>query len=173
MMSSKTDRPTEAKRPVARQWGGWALAIAAPLLAFAPANAASQVVGPDFSVAVTLSPQAAARLANPKETVLVAANFYGIPKAEKLRMEYQGQFPLADEQDIEIPGAGVAHFVGPHYDKSKLSAMQGDVLMVALQIVSGRHSSPDNLLDCAPYEDSIAHAAEKPIAILCKLIGEH
>jgi hypothetical protein len=172
MMSGKINPPIEGNRRVASRWGGWALVIVGPLLACAPAQAASQVVGPDFSVVVTLSPQAAARLANPKETVLVAASFYGIPKAEKLRMEYQGQFPLAAEQDIELPGAGVAHFVGPHYDKSKLSAMQGDVLMVGLQIYSGRHSSPDNLLDCAPYEDSIARAAEKPIAVLCKLIGE-
>ena len=156
-----------------------AIAFAASLLSAAqtcatPALAAPPniVAGPAFSVVVSLSPKAAARLANPKETILVTAEFYGVPKAEKQRMELQGRLDLAPEQDVEIPGAGTAHFVGPKYDKNKLALVEPGAPVVALEIVSGRHSSPDNLLNCTVFEDSLALAASKPVAASCKLITE-
>jgi hypothetical protein len=148
------------------------LALAGALLTWAPAYSATLVVGPDFSVAVTLSAKAAARLANPRETVLVTASFYGMPKSEKLREEYQGEFPLAPQEEVEISGAGAAHFSGPRYDKGKLSLVEGGVLKLGLLVVSGRHSSPDNFLWCTPFEASLASVASKPIAIECKLISE-
>lgn len=145
-----------------------ALLTAAPILA-APANI---VAGPAFSVVVSLSPKAAARLANPKETILVTAEFYGVPRSEKQRMELQGRLDLAPEQDVEITGAGVAPFVGPKYDKNKLALVERGAPVVALEIVSGRHSSPDNLLNCTFFEDSLALAASKPVAVSCKLLTE-
>ena len=151
-----------------------ATALAAALLTAGSALAAAPnvVAGPAFSVVVSLSPKAAARLANPKETILVTAEFYGVPKAEKQRMELQGRLDLAPEQDVEIPSAGTAHFVGPRYDKTKLPLVEPGAPVVALEIVSGRHSSPDNLLDCSFFEDSLTLAASKPVAVSCKLIGE-
>ena len=41
-----------------------------------------------------------------------------------------------------------------------------------INVFSGRHSSPDNLLDCGLFQDKIAVAARGPIQIRCKLIGE-
>jgi len=145
-----------------------AQALAAQALA-APADIAE---GPSFSVVVTLSPKAAARLANPKETILVTADFYGIPKSEKQRMALQGRLELAPEQNVEIPGAGVARFVGPKYDRRKLAQVEAGAPDVAIEVVSGRRSSPDNLLSCEPFEGSLALAASKPLAVLCKMISE-
>ncbi len=41
-----------------------------------------------------------------------------------------------------------------------------------VNVFSGRHSSPDNLLDCDFFQDKITVAARAPIPIHCKLIGE-
>lgn len=155
-----------------RRLGALALATCVSSLALVPATPANIVAGPAFAVVVSLSAKAAARLANPKETILVTANFYGVPKSEKQRMELQGRLDLAPEQDMEMPGPGVARFAGPQYDKNKLALVEPGAPILAIEVVSGRHSSPDNLLDCTFFEDSLAVAASKPVAVSCKLIGE-
>jgi hypothetical protein len=151
-----------------------ALTLAAAVLSLAPARAApaDTVAGPSFEVAVSLSAAAAARLANPKETIVVDAEFYGMPISAQQRAALQGRLDVAPEQKQEIPGAEVVKFAAPQYDKSKLSQVEGGVVDVAIEVYSGRHSSPDNLLACDFFEDAVALAASKPVAIHCKLIGE-
>jgi hypothetical protein len=129
-------------------------------------------VGPAFSVTVSLSPKAAARLAHPKETIMISADFYGDANAKGQRMQNDGgQIVLSPSQKDEIPGAGVARFHGPKYDRTKLAYVD-DGLQVLINVFSGRHSSPDNLLDCDFFQDKIAVAARATIPIHCKLIGE-
>jgi hypothetical protein len=153
------------------------VSIVASLAAVAPVSSASAAtpvwaVGPGFAVTVSLSPKAAARLAHPKETIVISADFYGDPSAKGRRLENDGgEIDLAPSQKQEIPGPGTAQFQGPKYDKSKLADVDANGLQVLINVYSGRHSSPDNLLDCGLFQDKIALAA-KGIAIRCKLIGE-
>ncbi len=160
------------KQETSRRFG--ALTLAAALLSLAPARAApaDTVAGPSFEVVVSLTPAATARLANPKETIVVDAEFYGLPISAQQRAALQGRLDVAPEQMQEIPGAGAAKFAAPQYDKSKLSEVEGGVVGVAIEVYSGRGSSPDNLLACDFFEDTIALAASKPVAIHCKLISE-
>jgi hypothetical protein len=147
------------------------LAGLAPI-AWASAAAPAWTVGPGFAVTVSLSPRAAARLASPKETIMISADFYGDANAKGRRLQDDmGQIVLAPSQKDEIPGAGTAQFHGPKYDKNLLADVDANGLQVLINVFSGRHSSPDNLLDCDLFQDKIALAA-KGIAIHCKLIGE-
>jgi hypothetical protein len=147
--------------------------LAAGLAMAGSARAAPDwAVGPGFSVTVSLSPKAAARLAHPKETIMISADFYGDANAKGQRMQNDGgQIVLSPSQKDEIPGAGVAKFHGPRYDKTRLAYVD-DGLQVLINVFSGRHSSPDNLLDCDFFQDKIAVAARTTIPIHCKLIGE-
>jgi hypothetical protein len=158
-------------------WRALGVTIMAGLAGLAPitwasAAAPAWTVGPGFAVTVSLSPRAAARLAHPKETIMISADFYGDSNGKNRRLENDvGEIDLAPSQKDEIPGAGTAQFHGPKYDKSKLAYVDANGLQVLINVFSGRHSSPDNLLDCDLFQDKIALAA-KGIAIHCKLIGE-
>ena len=159
---------------IRRMWATLGVsALAAGLAMAGSARAAPDwTVGPNFSVAVSLSPKAAARLAHPKETIMISADFYGDANAKGQRMQNDGgQIVLAPSQKDEIARAGVAQFHGPRYDKTKLAYVD-DGLQVLINVFSGRHSSPDNLLDCDFFQDKIEVAAAATIPIHCKLIGE-
>jgi hypothetical protein len=158
-------------------WAALGVVIVASMAALAPPRRASAAapawtVGPSFSVTVSLSPKAEARLAHPKETIMISADFYGDSNGKNRKLENDvGEIDLAPSQKDEIPGAGAAQFRGPKYDASKLAYVDANGLQVLINVFSGRHSSPANLLDCDLFQDKIALAA-KGIAIHCKLIGE-
>jgi hypothetical protein len=139
-----------------------------------PAAAApAWTLGPGFDVIVSVSPKAAARLVQPKETIKVWAEVFGDANAEGRHLENDGgQIELGPDRTIEMPGAGVAHFPGPKYDKKLLVDIDGGQPQVLVNVFSGRHSSPDNLLDCDFFQDAMTVAAGAPIQIHCKLIGE-
>ena len=161
-----------------RRWRVLSLTILASLAGVATvpcvwAATAAWTVGPDFAVQVSLSPKAAARLAKPRETIVISADFYGDANAKGRRRENEiGQIVLARTQKDEIAGAGVARFHGPRYDKTLLGDVDANGLQVLINVFSGRHSSPDNLLDCDLFQDKVSIAAKTAIPIHCKLIGE-
>jgi hypothetical protein len=140
---------------------------------------AQTVTGPAFQVVVSLSPAAAAKLASPKETIIVTALYYGAPTDATANLAVDGQIYLTGSQittsgeDVEIPAAGVAMFKGPTYDKSKLKLIKDGQPLVDIGGVSGRHTSPDNLLDCGFVDGaSLQEVASHPTQLSCKLIGE-
>jgi len=152
--------------------GGAAFAAGLSALTSALAAPAAPVAGPAFEVDVTLSPAAAARLANPKETIIVDAAIYGVPTSPKLLAQTEGRLDLAPERKIEIASAGAARFAATKLDAAKLGEVEGHAARVAIEVFSGRHSSPDNLLDCDFFDDLLTVAATKPVQAHCKLIGE-
>jgi hypothetical protein len=128
-----------------------------------------------FLNAVSLTPRATARLAHTHDTVLVSAEFYGEATPQGVRRH------MADEMDwiqfrpearVELPGAKVAVIPARRNDPNKLAYVEGGKLQVLVNVFSSPRSGPDNLIDCAIFEDSIDLAARAPIQIACKLIGE-
>lgn len=126
-----------------------------------------------FSVDITLSPPAAQQLSRHRETIKLAAFYYGLPKPglpEGID-NGMGQVYLG-EGELEIPGAdGRAHFDGKGVQTSRLRYIEGEP-QVNLNVYSGRRSSEDNLLDCDFFEDAVRVAHAAPLKIHCKLIGE-
>lgn len=126
-----------------------------------------------FSVDITLSPPAAQQLSRHRETIKLAAFYYGLPKPglpEGIDNE-MGQVFLG-ETELEIPGAdGRADFDGKSVQTSRLRYIEGEP-QINLNVYSGRRSSEDNLLDCDFFEDAVRVAHAAPLKIHCKLIGE-
>lgn len=140
-------------------------------LASIPAHADQQQYG--FTVNVTLSPKAAARLAKLKEGVAVAAYYGGEPVPARMKEGGEsGEISLDTETITLSSTGGPAAITGRHVDTSRLSWIKGGVAQVLINVFSARRSSPDNLLDCGIFEGSVAKARSAPIKIACKLIEE-
>jgi hypothetical protein len=143
----------------------------------APASAApptaQQAPAPaTFQVAVTLSPKAAASIAQSQVSVDVMVTFYGDPSDQRLEDQYQGQYPLAPEEDVVMTGAGTATIAIPQIDPAKAASMRSGA-QYEVTVVSGNHVTQNNTLDCnVPLDQPLATVAGKTIAVNCKLIGE-
>lgn len=156
---------------------GWALSVlvlaGGPSTLALPASAASTAVEPSFAVAVSLSPRAAARLAHPKETIIVSADIYGDGNGKARRQQDEmGQIHFPGGRTVELGGPGVAQFPGAKYNPALLADVDANGMQVLINVYSGRRSSPGNLLDCDLFQDKITIAARAPIQIHCKLIEE-
>lgn len=148
------------------------LAAAAAMVA-GIAHGAETAQTPAFDVAVSLSPAARERLAQGHETIIVAVDVFGMAIAHSHHHPDQmGQIDLGSGQRVELGGAGVAHFRPVVYQTDLLNDVQDRKLIVLVNVFSGRHSSPDNLLDCGIFEDDVRIAASAPVQIHCKLIAE-
>jgi len=138
----------------------------------APDPAAPAATASSFQVAVTLSPNAAASVAQSGVSVDVMVNFYGDPTDPKLEGQYQGQFPLAPDAEVKMTGAGTATIAIPQVDPSKVAGMRNGA-MYQVTVVTGNHTTQNNTLDCSdPLDQPLAQAAGKTIEVTCKLIGE-
>ena len=156
---------------------GWlpkALSCALLAIGFAarPVLAATQEIG--FEVDVSLSPRAAATLAERHEAITVWASWYGVAtEAAAKHADEMGQIDFGTET-VQLPGTGgSAHLSGQHVTINHLDWVQDRTVTVLVNVYSARLSSQDNLLDCGLFEDSVAVARAKPVEIACKLIGEH
>jgi hypothetical protein len=154
--------------------GGASSSAAAP--SAAPVNAApaaQTAAAASFQVAVTLSPAAAAQVAQAQLPVYVMTTFYGNPSDPNLAAQYQGQFPLAPEEDVILNGAGTATVAIPRIDPSKLTGMKGEQALYAVAVISGNHVNQNNTLNCdAILDQPLAAVAGTTIPVNCKLIGE-
>ena len=126
----------------------------------------------NYRVEVTLSPAAQAKLAKDKETIIIAADYFGTPTAAATKQADEvGQIDLGKAQH-ELAQAGAADFDPTGFQGDRLGLIE-DAPQVNINVWSGRHSSSDNLLDCEFFQDTLAVAAAKsPIKLHCKLIGE-
>ena len=142
-------------------------AVAQPAPATGPATTAFA----NYRVEVALSPAAQAKLAKAKETIVIAADYYGTPTAAAAGQANEvGQLDLG-KAEHELAQAGAADFDANGFMAERLGLVEG-APEVNINVWSGRHSSPDNLLDCEFFQDTLAVAAQAPIQLHCKLIGE-
>lgn len=146
----------------------------------APADATASRASA-FTVEITLSPAARKRLSNPRESLIVSADYFGYPSAQALAQRVPGSenpwFTLHHAQvELENPsqdGSVTAHFPAIALDAAKLAWTDAPgAPQVNVNVFSGRRSSPDNLLDCGMFQDTLAVAARAPIRLRCGLIGE-
>jgi len=138
----------------------------------APAAQPQAAAPASFQVAVTLSPAAAAQIAHSQVQVDVMTTFYGDPTDPTLEGQYQGQYPLAPEEDVILSGAGTATLAIPQIDPAKAAGMKSGALY-EVSVVSGNHVTENNTLNCDVILDQpLAAVAGKTIPVNCKLIGE-
>ena len=145
---------------------------AAAIFACSPAAAAENKMA--FSVDVSLSPKAAARLAALNEKIVVAAYWFGEPApAARKHANEMGQISLGTEE-IRIPGTGGrAQITGQAARADHFGWVKYGAVQVNVNVYSARQSGPNNILACDLFEDAAALARARPIPLLCKLIEEH
>ena len=132
--------------------------------------AAEEFTLPPYEVIVSLSEKAKDKLATSKEMVHVSAMYYGEAEVGFTGDE-MGQIQLGEE-DADIPGEGSAKFGQVKMSKDDIAQVVGEKPHVLINVYTSRKVFEDNLLDCGIFEGLVEEAAQKPIAIACKLIGE-
>jgi hypothetical protein len=151
-------------------------ALAGALLAL-PSAADAAEAQPNFSVVVTFSQEALAKLTGLKEQVTVAAMYSGAPtkEAEKKKISDEiGEVGLGNEE-LTRPLAGRQEtfvFTGKTFQTKRTKWIQPGTAALLINVYSARKVSDDNLLDCGLFQDTVVVANSKPIEIACKLIGE-
>ena len=145
-------------------------ALLAPSARATPPGAADPY---GFVVEVSLSPKAKARLARLHETITVSASYYGDPAAGAMKhADEVGQIDLGRAR-VEIPGAGGRAVIpGASVRRPRLAWLATTAPEVNVNVFSSRRSGPDNLLDCAFFQDTVTVARKAPVKLACKLIGE-
>lgn len=128
-----------------------------------------------FKVEVTLSKAAQERLQG-KDTVIVSADYFGYPSQAAIDQKVPGSenpWLTLHQRQIELPGAGRASFPQVSFDPQQLKWVEHpNQPEVNINVFSGRKSSPDNLLDCEMFQDTLAAAYKSPVRLHCTLIGE-
>jgi hypothetical protein len=124
-----------------------------------------------FDVTVELTPRAAAQLKERGETIIVFADFYGSANARGAKYaDHMGGIAWSKGDRVELGGPGVARFRSRDLNVELLNYFEKRKPYVLINVVSGRRTSKNNLLDCNAFEDSVYLAVKKGVRIACDLI---
>jgi hypothetical protein len=126
-----------------------------------------------FTVQVTLSNRAAAKLVQASEGIIVSASYAGNPiPTAAMHADEIGQIDLGTE-NVEAPRkAGIVRVTGRNIAQDHLAWIKGPVLL-NVNVYTARHSGPDNILACDFFDGKLEDAMRKPVALHCSLIVEN
>ena len=151
---------------IARLFGALSIVCCSATLCLA----AEELILPPYEVAVSLSDKAKEKLTSSKEMVHVSAMYYG--EAETgFTGDEMGEIQLGVEE-ADIPGEGSVKFGQVKMSKDDVAQVVGQKPSVLINVYTSRKVFEDNLLDCGIFQDFVEAAAQKPVVITCKLIGE-
>ncbi|TBW37580.1 hypothetical protein EYW49_10745 [Siculibacillus lacustris] len=152
-----------------------AIAVTSVLCGGLPAAAKDATpVSAAFTVDVSLSPRALARLTQLREGIVVSALYYGeATRAARKKADEMGQIALGDEKALLPATGGRAAIRGANFDPRKVDWVVDRKAMVNINVFTARRSDPNNLLSCDLFDDALTLAVAGPIPISCKLIEEH
>lgn len=134
----------------------------APAATIAPVN-----------VQVALTPAAEAALKSKSEKVLVVATYSGDPRASEQaqkQADASGTIKLGENKQV-IDGAGSVTFQDDVIDKSRLALTFGEV-QLTINVTSSKNATPENLLACPFYWETLAEASKQVVKIECKAMSE-
>lgn len=124
-----------------------------------------------LTVDVKLSDAAEERLKKKGETLEVDVSYFGFAApAAKDMADDLGMVDLGSASRELAPGASEAVFDGSRFNRDRLRLIAGGPRL-NINVVSGRRSSDDNMLECDIYEGRLATATSSPISLGCKLLG--
>lgn len=140
----------------------------------APVEKPPTTVVPGFRVQIIYSDKARAELKRRQETVVILGYPFGFPAKSAPRniVSKQGEIGIADDLRAEIQPGQVANIPTLTLDGSNFKYLTAAGIQILINVVSGRKSSPDNLLNCDIYEGPLKKVQGQAIPIHCKLIGE-
>lgn len=124
---------------------------------------------PGFVVDVVLSDKARQKLIERKETLRAFGYYSGVPKPGVVTD--MGEVGLANF-DVQFAVGSSAQIGKILLKRDAFEKTDKGTPMVLVNIVSGRKSSKNNLLDCGIFEEKADKIQNGHIPIACKLIGE-
>jgi hypothetical protein len=125
-----------------------------------------------FMVELTLTLKAAEKLQALKEKIVVAAYYYGYPSPNAPRKEIKEGISLGAEHHTVDNSTRLVTVTGRGISLKHLDWVQDRKVRVLTNVYSARRGDPFNLIDCGIFDDEVAVAAQSPVKIACKLIGE-
>ncbi len=159
---------------VARRFTSIAL-ISYLVLAQLPLMRAEAQSTTGFDVSISLSEKARRELRSRLESLVVLVSYYGDPtKQAEHHADEVGHIKLSPSAwTVELPlGETRVHISGQQVRHERLAWIEGPI-MVNVNIVSGRHSGPDNLLSCDIIDGPLKDIQKAPVTLNCGLITEH
>ena len=133
------------------------------------AEAATPAPPPDLSavhIEVALSPEAETQLKNIGETVSIEV-IYGGDQAPGATIEPNELGLVELSRSVhELPGSGSLNFSEDDLDKSRLDQIVGQP-QIMVNVVSGKKTTPGNLLACDFYWDTLSAAGRDGVKIAC------
>ena len=130
---------------------------------------------PALEVSVELSKAAKAKLSSLHESVRVIAYFDGDSKSGPSEANAPFRAVYIGSTDATAEPGKIARLAHVPFGARQRKSLVDDKYYVLLNVVSGRRSVPNNLLDCSDGEFpvSVEHPAlPEPINVRCTLIGE-
>jgi hypothetical protein len=126
-----------------------------------------------FEIEVANSAAADKTLTKKKETLIVSASLWGVPKDPKEKAKGEDGMVSFVDKDIELTGDNrLARFEGLTFNKSLLSKVEDKDIFLLINVFSGRKSSQDNLLTCGILDTKVSQVVNKRFVLGCKLIEE-
>jgi hypothetical protein len=133
--------------------------------------ARQRIAVPEFSIAVKLSEIARKKLQGMHESVLVIAYFDGDPLPGKGKDNSPMRVVVLGSDRKLVGPNSIAAFADT-ISQSHWNDLADKDYYVAINVVSARRTSTDNLLDCDVPIARISTFAGKSTDVLCRLIGE-
>jgi hypothetical protein len=130
------------------------------------------VTVPEFSIAVTLSSKAKAKLQSLHETIKVLAMFDGdpLPGQGKDRAPMRGVY--LGSKEVLVDANNNASFSNLKVKQSDWNRLADKDYYVTINVYSARRTYKNNLLDCGFLERHLSAFAGKSTAVHCWLIEE-
>lgn len=123
------------------------------------------------NVRITLSPLAKAGLEAAQEGISVAATYAGDPKASAAAQAGPSGMIDLGKNTQQLSGEGAVVFEDDVIDKNRLALIDGEV-QLTINVISAKKSTPENLLACPFYWDTLANAGKGTVQIHCTLVTE-
>ena len=128
-----------------------------------------------FTLAVTFTPAAAAKLQAMGEKVTVSAMYFGTPSdaaSAASKADEMGQLDMGRDA-VEIAPANTTVTISGNGLQTELMPDLADGKpSVLVNVFSARKVATNNLLDCGIFEDYITVAQQTPATIACDLIDK-
>lgn len=135
------------------------------------APAADPVQAEPYSVALTFTPGAAAKLAGMGERVIVDNMFYGLAKEGAKDADETGQIGLGTKEiEVEAVDQTVSVSPPPFMPGPMSQIVEAEGARLLINVYSARRAHQDNLLSCGIFDDKVEAAPASQIAIHCELI---
>lgn len=125
------------------------------------------------TVQVKLSPLAEAALKAKSEKIAVVATYSGDPKASEQAQRMtdpSGMIKLGENKQL-LDAAGSTTFRDDVVDQARIEHTLGEV-QFTVNVTSSKTATPENLLACPFYWETLANASKQTVQIACKAMSE-